>query len=115
MNDLTYDLMREHCDIHIGAKLSIRQVKVLLAVYDNGTAISLARISTLLLLSMAEIRGAVEGLSRLRVRRWAGRGGAQEFGLIRTEPSSQTSDAVQVRLTKEGQTFTQGMLRAIIG
>lgn len=115
MNDLTFDLIREHCNIHIGAKLSTRQVEILLAAYDNGTGISLSRMSSLLRLPLAAVRGTVETLSRLRVRRSTGSQGSQEFGLIRTEPSSQTSDAVQVRLTKEGHTFTQDMLRAITG
>ena len=115
MSDLTLDLIREHCSVHIGVTLSSVQARVLLAVYNSGAGISLSRMGLLLCLPQAAVSGAVASLSRLRVRMTADKRSGEEFGLIRTELSAQTSDAVQVFLTKEGHTFTKGMLRAITG
>ena len=115
MSDLTLDLIREHCNIHIGVALSSVQARVLLAVFNSETGISMSRMGRLLSLPQAVISSAVESLSRLRVRKTADGRSGEEFGLIRTELSSQTADAVQVRLTRKGHAFTREMLHAITG
>ena len=111
MTTLIYDLMREYFSIHAGTALSLRQVQVLLALYDNGDGIPLSRMSGLLRLPLAAAGSVVENLARIRLSSMRG----EAFGLIRTEPASSSTDAVQVHLTREGHAFTGRMLRAITG
>ena len=113
MKQMAMDLIREHCEIYLGKNLSPDQLEVLLTVFSTGDSISLSHMSDLLRLPRNTVAGAIEDLSRLRVRRDNRNEGPLD--LIRMEGLESRETSAEVFLTEEGKRFTLGLLQLIVG